>query len=351
MPEKWNGVWFFFLWSAWRVEWLGLLGFMLCDLRKWDSVQIQELQQPPPPSMGATTAMDHLQTGNLVRKYHALVNMLPTEFCSVLLTVKLVALSNMKELTIFCFVCWMTLSDKILPFQVHGGWSGWGPWTSCSVTCGNGTQTRTRTCTNPAPQYGGYNCTGFDSDNQQCQQINCPGKYRANERGTLEVMPLLCLTCAALWNLEWIKLQSDTVMMNLTISGDLAKDTYKWKKGWSLFDPSMIPTNDGNIIWILIAVVSMSDKFLSHTTHHWTIHIFVMFLSPHTDLQRWHHQAAAQGPGWDALLAALPPQPAGPSTWILLVTASCRHLMDIRRPTMPSHEENNLENIELLETL
>ncbi len=55
-----------------------------------------------------------------------------------------------------------------------------------------------------------------------------------------------------------------------------------------------------------------------------------------------HQEAAAWGPGWDALLTALHPQPAGLSTWILLVTASCRHLVDIRRPTMPCHEKNNV---------
>ncbi len=67
--------------------------------------------------------------------------------------------------------------DKWLSFiQVNGGWSGWGPWTSCSVTCGTGTQTRTRTCTNPAPDCGGSYCPGSDSDNLECQKVNCPGK-------------------------------------------------------------------------------------------------------------------------------------------------------------------------------
>ena len=47
----------------------------------------------------------------------------------------------------------------------------WGEWTSvgsCSKECGDGTQTRTRTCTNPAPANGGADCVGEASENQAC---------------------------------------------------------------------------------------------------------------------------------------------------------------------------------------
>ena len=51
--------------------------------------------------------------------------------------------------------------------RVNGGWSG---WSSCSVTCGGGTQTRT--CTNPRPANGGANCSGASS--RACNTQACP---------------------------------------------------------------------------------------------------------------------------------------------------------------------------------
>lgn len=47
---------------------------------------------------------------------------------------------------------------------VNGGWSGWSAWS----TCRNNTQTRSRTCNNPASSCGGANCTGDASQTQSC---------------------------------------------------------------------------------------------------------------------------------------------------------------------------------------
>ncbi|XP_078326862.1 coadhesin-like [Crassostrea virginica] len=57
---------------------------------------------------------------------------------------------------------------------IDGVWAAWGSWGTCTVTCGGGTQTRSRTCTNPAPQYNGADCPGSDGSSQDCNTHHCP---------------------------------------------------------------------------------------------------------------------------------------------------------------------------------
>ncbi|KAJ8304500.1 hypothetical protein KUTeg_018083 [Tegillarca granosa] len=66
-----------------------------------------------------------------------------------------------------------TCTDPAPANNVDGNWANWGSWSSCSVTCGDGTYTRTRTCDNPAPQHGGANCTGSDSETDPCNNGTC----------------------------------------------------------------------------------------------------------------------------------------------------------------------------------
>lgn len=65
--------------------------------------------------------------------------------------------------------------------MVNGGYSEWSGYTSCSQTCGGGMSTRTRSCTNPIPQYGGTDCSKLGPALQTavCNQHPCPvnGKY------------------------------------------------------------------------------------------------------------------------------------------------------------------------------
>ncbi|KAM4812745.1 hemicentin-1 [Urocitellus parryii] len=58
--------------------------------------------------------------------------------------------------------------------QVHGGFSPWSAWRSCSVTCGKGIQKRSRLCNNPLPANGGKSCQGSDSEMRNCQNRPCP---------------------------------------------------------------------------------------------------------------------------------------------------------------------------------
>ena len=56
---------------------------------------------------------------------------------------------------------------------IDGGWSAWSSWGTCTVTCGGGTQIRTRTCTNPAPSNGGADCVGSTSETRACNTQVC----------------------------------------------------------------------------------------------------------------------------------------------------------------------------------
>ena len=64
-------------------------------------------------------------------------------------------------------------------FTVNGGWGDFTEWDACPVNCGGADQGRTRVCDNPAPQYGGDDCTidgSSDSETQRCNENPCPSK-------------------------------------------------------------------------------------------------------------------------------------------------------------------------------
>ena len=64
---------------------------------------------------------------------------------------------------------------------MHGVWSTWSEWTSCSSTCGNGTITHSRNCSTPL--YGGDMCLNLDNktksmmenETKSCYTL-CPGR-------------------------------------------------------------------------------------------------------------------------------------------------------------------------------
>ncbi|XP_069111060.1 coadhesin-like [Argopecten irradians] len=67
-----------------------------------------------------------------------------------------------------------------IPCPVDGGWTDFGQWIAadCSVSCGNGikTSSRSRTCTNPPPQHNGKDCEGhaMEYKTETCSPIPCP---------------------------------------------------------------------------------------------------------------------------------------------------------------------------------
>ena len=59
---------------------------------------------------------------------------------------------------------------------VDGKWGDWASWGTCTVTCGGGSQTRTRLCNNPIPQGSGNHCSidgTTDNEVLDCNTASC----------------------------------------------------------------------------------------------------------------------------------------------------------------------------------
>lgn len=56
---------------------------------------------------------------------------------------------------------------------VDGRWGSWS--TTCSVTCGSGTEYRNRMCDSPSPSEGGIYFIGAAKKLSQCHLGDCPG--------------------------------------------------------------------------------------------------------------------------------------------------------------------------------
>ncbi|POI27930.1 hypothetical protein CIB84_008320 [Bambusicola thoracicus] len=56
---------------------------------------------------------------------------------------------------------------------VHGQWSSWSPFSSCSRSCGGGVQIRQRFCNNPRPAFGGKECQGASIQAEMCNAQAC----------------------------------------------------------------------------------------------------------------------------------------------------------------------------------
>ncbi|XP_022809371.1 netrin receptor UNC5C-like [Stylophora pistillata] len=76
---------------------------------------------------------------------------------------------------------WGTRTDLIVKFsiinmpKIDGGYTEWSEST-CSVSCGGGEKSLTRTCTNPPPSNGGKDCSELGSAEKtvSCNEAECP---------------------------------------------------------------------------------------------------------------------------------------------------------------------------------
>ena len=67
-----------------------------------------------------------------------------------------------------------------LAYSIHhsgnGNWAQWSDWSNCIAPCG--TQSRSRTCTDPEPHNGGRNCDGQHYESRNCgTELECRGNF------------------------------------------------------------------------------------------------------------------------------------------------------------------------------
>ena len=87
-------------------------------------------------------------------------------------------------------------------FTVDGGYTSWSDWSECPASCGGGTQIRGRTCTNPTPQHGGFDCKhlGVEKEGQPCNRYPCPSKsFLVSERGIEQARAIMYLSILSIF--------------------------------------------------------------------------------------------------------------------------------------------------------
>lgn len=91
---------------------------------------------------------------------------------------------------------------------VDGEFTDWTDWGNCDVTCGGGSQLRSRTCNGPF--HGGQNCSGAWEETQTCNSQNCPGKRSdaSQKRGLFLRILFLTLLKLKVESFLWILLKS-----------------------------------------------------------------------------------------------------------------------------------------------
>lgn len=97
--------------------------------------------------------------------------------------------------------------SKILDLlSVNGNYTSWTSWSECSVSCGNGTKSRQRDCANPAPKYGGKDCSslGASDELQVCLRDPCPRMLSLDTRRSVLFLAILFHAFCLVLILNWV---------------------------------------------------------------------------------------------------------------------------------------------------
>ena len=66
--------------------------------------------------------------------------------------------------------------------SAEGRWAAWGPYTTCSKSCGGGTQSRIRKCVDPSRSHSLKTCKGAFRQRRQCNLNPCSGKKKKQKK-------------------------------------------------------------------------------------------------------------------------------------------------------------------------
>lgn len=83
---------------------------------------------------------------------------------------------------------------KIKECPIDGGFTSWSLFGVCDKTCGGGVKKRSRSCKNPSPQYGGKDCEGLAEETEACNVHPCPVDGKFSEWGPFGVCDKTCGT-------------------------------------------------------------------------------------------------------------------------------------------------------------
>ncbi|KAL3852004.1 hypothetical protein ACJMK2_015693, partial [Sinanodonta woodiana] len=75
---------------------------------------------------------------------------------------------------------------------VNGYWEEWTPWSSCVVSCGNGTEQRARKCHFDSKAPKGDDCHGHAKETKECFQGFCPKDGKLSNWSSWTVCSLTC---------------------------------------------------------------------------------------------------------------------------------------------------------------
>lgn len=66
--------------------------------------------------------------------------------------------------------------------SAEGRWAAWGPYTTCSKSCGGGMQSRIRKCVDPSRSHSLKTCKGAFRQRRQCNLNPCAGKKKTQNK-------------------------------------------------------------------------------------------------------------------------------------------------------------------------